>query len=52
MEGTSGRRDDDDPDRVAHQIADLCLRGLLFVADAHEHVRHDFPTAVDEYPAQ
>jgi AcrR family transcriptional regulator len=40
------------PDEVAHQIAGLCLRALLIDAGFLEDIRHDFPTAVDEYPAQ
>ena len=42
----------DDPDGVAHQIAGLCLRGLLVDGDSLASLRRDFPTAVDEYPAQ
>lgn len=42
----------DTRDGVAHQIAGLCLRALLVDVDSLENIRHDFPIAVDEYPAQ
>lgn len=48
----AGTRSMSNPDAVAHQIAGLCLRALLVDVDFLENIRHDFPTAVDEYPAQ